>query len=104
MFVNLFCYYYYHHHYFRQELCPATRWDSPFSGNRGADLIVAAAKSASFAFSSLESDLSPGSPLLGDRVRLHYLSNAAFLIWPHLFYTCFVVSRIAVICQIVRHF
>ena len=34
----------------------------------------------------------------------HYLSNATCPMRPHLFYACFVVSRIAIICYILRHF
>ena len=33
----------------------------------------------------------------------HYLSNATCLIRPHSFYALFVESRIAIICQILRH-
>ena len=32
----------------------------------------------------------------------HYLSNDTCLIRPPLFYVCFVVSRIAIICSILR--
>ena len=34
----------------------------------------------------------------------HYWSNATCLIRPHLFYACFVVSRITIICHILRNF
>ena len=34
----------------------------------------------------------------------HYLSNATCLIQPHLFYACFVVSRITTLCYMIRHF
>ena len=38
-------------------------------------------------------------PLLG----WHYLSNATCLIRPHVFYALFIVSRIIIICYIIRH-
>ena len=34
----------------------------------------------------------------------HYLSNASCLIRPRLFYACFVVSRIAILCYIICHY
>ena len=35
----------------------------------------------------------------------HYLSNATCLIRPRMFYMCFfVVSRITIICHMIRHF
>ena len=34
----------------------------------------------------------------------HYLSNVTCLIRLHLFYACFVVSRITIMCYIIRHF
>ena len=34
----------------------------------------------------------------------HYLTNATCLIRPRLFYGCFVVSRIAIIRYVIRHF
>ena len=34
----------------------------------------------------------------------HYLSNATCLIRLHLFYACFVVSRITIICYSIHHF
>ena len=37
-------------------------------------------------------------------LRGHCLSNAACLIRPHVFYACFVVSRIPIVCYIVRPF
>ena len=33
----------------------------------------------------------------------HYLSNATCLIQPHVFYTCFIVSRIIIFCYMNRH-
>ena len=34
----------------------------------------------------------------------HYLSNATCLIRPHLFFACFVASRITITCYMIRHF
>ena len=34
----------------------------------------------------------------------HYSSKATCLIWPHLFYALFVVSRITMNCYTIRHF
>ena len=34
----------------------------------------------------------------------HHLSNATCLIRPHVFYALFVVSRITIICYMIRHF
>ena len=34
----------------------------------------------------------------------HYLSNATCLIWHHLLYACFLMSRITIVCHIIRHF
>ena len=42
----------------------------------------------------------PQARLLG----WHYFSNATCLIRPHSFYACFVVSRITIIHQLIRHF
>ena len=36
-------------------------------------------------------------------VGWHYLSNATSLIRPRLFYVCFIVSRITIICLIIYH-
>ena len=41
-----------------------------------------------------------GTPIIG----WSYLSNAACLIRHRLFYECFVVSRIVIICQTICHF
>ena len=32
-----------------------------------------------------------------------YMSNATCLMWPHLFYACFVVSWITIICHNICH-
>ena len=37
-------------------------------------------------------------------IRWHYLSNATCLIRPHLFYVCFAVPRITIICYIACRF
>ena len=37
------------------------------------------------------------------RLGWHCLSKATCLIRPHLFYACFVVSRLTMICYILRH-
>ena len=48
----------------------------------------------------LRIELPGGEPSFGRR----YLSNATCLMRPCLFYACFVVSRITIICYTIRHF
>ena len=45
---------------------------------------------------------SPAAVMWWQYLGRRYLSDATCLIRPHLFYACFVVSRITIICYIVR--